>query len=146
MGDVAQEVQPADALPLEQVDGVGVALAVEGDEDVAAVDLVLAARLHLHRGPLQHPGKGAGLLRVAIDTRRQGDEDPLQVFLELAAQFGHPGAAGAEDARGDRIPQQRVEEVLEGDVLVPARLGLREGQPQRRLQFLGDAQSHVAPV
>src|SRR5438874_8890083 len=68
------------------------------------------------------------------------------MLLQLAPQLGKAGAAGAQDAGGDGVSQQSVEQVLERDVLVPPRFRLGEGEPQRRLELLRDAQRHpLAP-
>ena len=143
VGDVPEQVQAGDPLALQQVDGVGVALAIEGDQDVAAVDLLLAARLHLQRRALQHPLERLGVLGFPVRPAGERRLGLVQVLLELAAQLGQPGAARAQDAGRHRIAEQGIEQVLQRDVLVAPRLGFREGQAQGGLQLLGDAERHL---
>ena len=47
--------------------------------------------------------------------------DSLQVLVEIAAQLRQVGAAGGEDPLAVRVVRQRVEQVLERQVRVPAR-------------------------
>ncbi len=109
---------------------MGVALAEEGDQDRAGVDGLLAARLHLHGGPLQDPLESAGLLRIAVEPVRELRLAVLQVLLQIPLQLGQPRPAGAQDPGGDGVPEKGVEQVLQRDVFVPPRLRLREGEPQ----------------
>ena len=121
---------------------MGVALAEQGHQHGAGVDGFLSAGLHLHCRPLQHPLEGARLLGIAVIPVRQPRLAILKMLLEVALQLRQPRPAGAEDPRRDRVPEQRIEQVLQRHVLVPARLRFREGQPQGGFQLLGDRQAH----
>ena len=144
--DEPQEVEARDSLFLQQVESVGIAFPEERHQHRPGVDGLLAARLHLHRRPLQHALEGAGLLRVAIESVRQLRLAFQQVLLQLALQFLKAGPAGAQDAGRHRVAQQRVQQVLQRHVLVPPRLRLREGQPQGGFQLLGDRQAHSGSI
>jgi len=85
--------------------------------------------LHLHRRPLQHPLEGA---RPAPDRGRTRPEAALAILkmlFQVALQLRQPRSAGAEDPRRDRVSQQRIEQVLQRHVLVPARLRFAKAQP-----------------
>src|SRR5438132_189708 len=64
VGDEAEQIQPRHPLLLQEIEGVRIALAEERHQDRPCVDGLLSARLHLHRGPLQHPLEGSGLLGI----------------------------------------------------------------------------------
>ena len=144
--DVPEQIQPRNTLFFQQIQRVGVALAVERHQHVAAVDGLFPRRLHLHRCPLQHPLEGAGLFRIALAPFRKLGLRLGQVAFEVPFQLHQPGPAGAQDPRRDRVAQQRVEKVLQRHMLVPPRLGLGERQPQTRFQLFGDRQAHSGSI
>ena len=126
----------------EHVRRVRVGLAEDRHEDVSAVDLVLARRLHVGRRALEDALEAEGLLRRLVDARRQALDVLVEVAGHLALELGNVDRAGAQHLDHRGIVQQRVEDVLDRQVLVPAATRLAEGEGERR--FEGPAEAHHA--
>ena len=62
MREVADDIEPGNALLREQECRVRFGLAEQGDENVLDVDLFLARRLHVGGGPLHDPLEAERLL------------------------------------------------------------------------------------
>ena len=122
--DVLEDVEPADALLLEQVDGVRVALPRDGDQHVAGVELRAARPLHVPGRALQDPLEGGRLLGILRGA--EGFQRAVQVLLELALEQLEIGAAREQHLGGHLVTRHRVQEVLERDVLVPSSARLRD--------------------
>jgi len=71
VGDEVDHRHPPDADRTEEIDGVRFGLGEDRDEDIAAVDLLLAAALDVGDGPLQDAVEGDGLGRFGRPGRRQ---------------------------------------------------------------------------
>ena len=124
----------------EHVRGMRIGLAEDRDEDVPAVDLVLARGLHVGRGALQDALEAERLLRRLVDAGRQVLDVPLEIRGHLALEERDVEPAGAQHLRHAGVVQERVEDVLDRQVFVPAPAGLAEGQRERG--FEGAAESH----
>jgi hypothetical protein len=134
VGEVLEDVDAPDPLLLQQVDGVGAALPGQRHQHVAAVQLAAAGPLDVPGGPLQDPLEGGGLLRVLL--LGQGLEGAGQVVVQLAGQGGQVGAAGHQHLAGHLVGAERVEQVLQGDVLVAPAPGVGHRALEGCLQFL----------
>ena len=135
--DVAHHVESGDALALEQEDGVRVGLAEHRHQHVAAADLILAGRLHVQRGALQDAAEPERLLRLAALAGQLVDlvgEKAVHLALELL----DVAAAVAQDLRHVGVVQQRVQHMLEGQILVLAPHGFAQRQAQRHFQLATD--------
>jgi len=83
VGNVFQHVQPADAVGLQVIDGVGILLLEEGRQNVAHFHLLLARGLHLHDGALQDALYTERLHDFGRTVLGQG----FHVFVEKALQL-----------------------------------------------------------
>jgi hypothetical protein len=83
VGDEIHHVEARNVLALQEIDGVGIFLAEDGDEHVGSGDFLLAGRLDVQDRPLNHPLKTQGGLGVnvfrALDLGR--------VFIHEVGQF-----------------------------------------------------------
>ena len=96
-----------------------VALGEDRDEDVGALELLLAGALHVHGRaadarwkPSESDGSGVGVLGQRRDL-------VVEELLELLLQRGRVAAGVADDLRRLVVEEQRVEQVLDRQVLVP---------------------------
>ncbi len=133
--DVAHHVEPRDALLLEQIRRVGIGLAEDRDQHVAAEDLVLPRGLHVRGGALDDALEPQRLLGRHVGAVRQALELFVEEGLDLALQLGDVAAAMAYDLRDVGVVQQRIEHVLDAEELVapPAGFAHREGETDLEL-------------
>ena len=129
--DVVQDVEPGDVLRLQQLGRVRVRLLQDGREDIAEADLVLARALHVEHRRLQHALERQGLLRLALPALLRLLE-AVEERVEGVPQGRQVGAAGGEDLLALGVVGQHVEQVLEGQVRMPAhrRLAVRDVQDE----------------
>ena len=104
-------------MPVQQVRCIGVLLAEDRDQHVAAQDLVLARRLHMVQRALQNTLEADGRLRIALFLLQHGHVIG-QHLSQVVFQAGHVTFAGAQDAERRGIFQQRQQHVLHGQVFV----------------------------
>ena len=114
---------------------MGASLPGDRHEHVPGVQLAAPRALDVPGGALQDALEGGGLLRLA--AAGPGLQRPVEVVLELLLQLGDVGAAGGQDLGGDLVAGHGVEQVLQGDVLVPPPTGVGHGALEGCLQFLG---------
>ena len=81
VADVADRVEPAHVLLLEEIDGIALALGEERDEDVGAGHLVAARGLDVEDGALDDALEAAGRrgIGLAVDLQR------LELVVEIGA-------------------------------------------------------------
>ena len=130
--DVVQDVEPGDVLRLQQLGRVGVRLLQDGGQHVPEKDLVLPGALDVEHRRLQDALKRQGLLRLALPALPALLE-VVQERVERVPQRGQVAAAGGEDLLPFRIMRQHVQQVLEGQVRVPANRRLAVGDVQDQL-------------
>ena len=137
MADVVDDVEAGDALLLEQIDGVRVALAEHGHEQVSVGDSVALGSLGVHERPLQHPLEAQRLLRHGVRVVRH-DLDLLgQERLEIDAQLAQISATVADDVDDTRVVEHRQQQVLEQQELVPPGPHVLDGALKGLLEFGG---------
>ena len=114
-------VEPRDVLEAQQIDGLRLLLAEDRDEHIDRRDFLAAAGLNMEHGALEHALEaqrrlnfGSFVVLAAKPRRRALDE-----LLELATQAGEVHAAGLQrfDDRG-RV-EQREQQMLHRDELMP---------------------------
>ncbi len=158
LGDAVRQehgrVAASDAVFAEDVGGEGLGLGEDGDEEVAAVDLIAAGALDVEDGALEDAADADGLVDGAwwwcggggfgvgfgVGGRVGGDVgEALGVLfdegLELAADLLDVALTGEDDLAGARVVEECEQEVLEGDVLVPATLGVGDRGVDGLLEF-----------
>ena len=145
---IADDVEARDALLLEQVGGVRVGLAEDRDQHVAAVDLVLAGRLHVRRGALEDALEAERLLRRTVVAVGQPLQLLVEVALELALRALDVAAAGADHLGDVVVVERALEHVLEAEELVPPAPRFADGEgrgwPRARGQIACSVLLHAA--
>ena len=130
VGDVLEHVETRDSLGAQQRHGVGVRLLEERGDQVPGFDLLLLRPLAVPHGALEHAVEGQRLERLEGLVARHA----LQVLGEeaLEARLERPDlpAGVAQDVDTLFVVEQRVEEMLDRHVGVPAHHGLAEGRLQ----------------
>ena len=127
MGQRPKQAEAIQALFAEEVGRVAVVFLEQEDEQRPALHLLGTRRGGVHDGPLDHAieaDRGLGLHGPASRHRR---ERALQHVVEVVAQRREVDATGLQQAQGQRILEQRREQVLEADEIVPAIGGQPEG-------------------
>ena len=139
--DVRHDVEPRDALLLEQRDRERVALGEHGDEDVRARHLFLAARLHVRVRRGGRPGARRAKAAAAVGlSSASGSICSVEERVELLLEGLGIAAGVTDDVRRRLVEQERVEQVLDRDVLVPPAGRVVRGDRQRNLDL--GAESH----
>ena len=124
-----------DALLLEQVDRVRVALAEHRREHVAGRHLLAARGLDVHRRALQHALERERLVGPGLLALGQLVDLLVEEALELAAQLLDVAAALGDDVGAARIVEDRQQQVLERQVLVAPAADVVDGALQRGLEL-----------
>ena len=135
--DEVHHVEPVHAALVQEIDGVRVLLAEDGDQHVRAGDFLLAGGLHMQDRALDHPleaQRRLGIDVLAVDHRRVLGHE----FDERLAQVFDVDDAGLEDFRGRRIVEQRQQQVLYRDEFMAFLPRLHEGHVEADFQFLSD--------
>ncbi len=140
MRDEIHHIKARDALFLQEIDGVRVLLAVDGDEHIGAIDFLLAGRLDVQDGALDDALETER--RLGVDVVLAGNR--RRVFVDeigqiLAQRLGL-GAAGAQRLGRRRIIDQRQQQVLDGDELVTLLPCFDKSHVQADFEFLGNHQ------
>ncbi len=146
MRDVADHIEARDALLGEEVGGVRLGLAEDGDQDVAPVELLAPGRLHVRGGALEDALEADGLLRRRVGACPQALHVLLQVRGEVQSQALHVAAAGAHHGGDPLVVEQRVQQVLDADELVPLRARVADGEREARLEAPGQPHSSSSTV
>ena len=136
--DVGDDVEPGDALLAEEEGRVRLGLAEHRHQHVPAVDFVLAGRLHVRGGALQHALEGQRLLRHGIAALGERLQLVIEVGDEVALQPVHVAAAAADDVGHPVVVQQREEHVLDAEKLVAAPPGFVDGEGEGRFERTGE--------
>ena len=130
VGDVVDRVVAGHVLLLQEIGGVALALAEDGDEHVRARDLLAARALDMDHGALDHAleaGRGLGVLAVAGGERRQVGVD---IQGQRRLQRDQIDVAGRHHIAGVRVVDQGEQQVFKGGVLMPALVRIVDGAVQ----------------
>ena len=127
MRDVFEHVEPRDALLGEQARRLGLRLLENGGADVSGLHLLPLRALHVQHGGLQHPAERRRLFGLPLLAARDLHERFVEVGVEVAPQPLQVRAARDQDALAVGIVRERVQQMLERDVRMPAGDGLPIG-------------------
>src|SRR5262249_3674254 len=119
---------------------MGIGLAEDGGQEVGTVDLVAAGRLHVRGRALEDALEAERLLRRPLVARVERLL-LVEVGLQLLQQLRDVATAGAHHVCHGVVVQERPQDVLQAEELVPAPAGLTYRQRKRR--FEGTRQSHA---
>ena len=133
--DVVDDVEPRDALLLEQVHRVRVALAEHRRDHVAGRHLLAAGGLDVHRRALEHALERERLIGAGLLALGQLVDLLVEEALEIAAQLLDVAAALGDDIGAARIIEDRQQQVLERQVLVAAAAHVVDGALESGLQL-----------
>ena len=100
---------------------MGLRLLEDRREDVAGVHFVALRALDVQHGRLQHAAKRHRLLGLALAAALVVLDRLVEIRRQVLAQRRQIGAAGRENALAVRVVRERVQQVLEREVRVPAR-------------------------
>jgi hypothetical protein len=125
--DVLEHVEARHALVRQELRRVGLRLLQRRREHVARLHFLPSRALHVQHRGLEHTAEGHRLLGLLLLAARELLDVLVEVLVEIPAQLRQVGAAGGEDALAVGIVRQRVEQVLERQVRVPARRGFAVG-------------------
>ena len=137
VGEVGEDVDLGDALAAEQVDRVRLLGLEDGGEHLAGVDLLAARALGVELRVLNHAlqhRRQRGLNVLLLDLFVGLGDEVVELLLELL----DVAAARADDVDDVAVVQQREQQVLEGDVLVPPADGLVDGELETGLESFCD--------
>ncbi len=110
---VIHDIEAGDVLQIQEVHGLRLLLAEDRDEYVTARHFLLAARLHVKHGTLQHALEPQRGLHVRIVVMRQQGRLLLDEFGQLAPQFRDIRIAGLENLVNLGNVQERKQQVLD---------------------------------
>jgi hypothetical protein len=142
--DVVHDVQAGDALLVQEVDRVGVLLAVDRHQDVGAGDLLLARRLDVQDRALDDALESERGLGIDLAGAGDGRGVLHHEIGERLLQLVDLRRAGLQHLGSGRVVAQREQQVLDRDELVPLLAGLHEGHVQTDFQLLGNHVSSIA--
>ena len=133
MSDVADDVQPADPLLLQEVHRKALRLVEHGDQHVVPVDFFLAGTIHMRRGPGDDPLKAQTGLGLDELFPGQGFDLFVQKALQNRRQALDIRAGVVQNLARLLFQGQSEEKVFQAGKLMPAAAGLRQGQGKGNL-------------
>ena len=145
VGEVVHDVETGDALAVEQVCGVGLALPEQGDENVGARHLLLAGGLHVEQGPLQDALKAKGRLGLAIVAGIKGGDRLREMPAKVALELLDVRSAGAKHRQRVAVREQREEQMLHRHELVALFAGRSERFVQGGFELFAKHQGVLGP-
>jgi hypothetical protein len=147
VGDVLEHVETRDALGAQQRHRVGVRLLEDRGDQVPRVDLRLLRPLAVSDGALKHAVEGQRLERLEGLVARHALQVLGEEALEGRLERTDLPARVAQDVEAPLVVEQRVEEMLDRHVGVPAHHGLAEGRLQGQMRLARDlAHSFSVPA
>ena len=121
--DVVDGIEPRHVLLLQEIDGVGLALREQRDQDVGAGHLAAPRTLDMDRGALDDALEARRRFGVDHAFDRQAGQIVIEKIVEAGAQAIDLDRAGLEHRHRVVVVDQRHEQMLEGRVLVLTGIG-----------------------
>ena len=106
---------------------MGLRLLQDGREDVADLGVLPLRALHVHDRGLQDPAECRRLFRFVLLSARERFDRLVEVRAQAPSKLPEIRPAGAEDALAVGIVRQRIQQMLQREIRVPARNSLTEG-------------------
>ncbi len=129
------DIEPGHALLVQEVDRVGILLAENRDQHVGPGHFLLARRLHVQDGALDHALEAERGLGIDLVARQDGRVLGHEIGKELP-QIVDVRGTGAQHFGGRRIVEQGQQQMLHGNKLVAFLPRLHEGHMQADFEFL----------
>ena len=130
MRDEVEDVEPGDALRLEQARRIRFGLLQDRRQHVAGIHLGALRALDVQHRRLQHAPERGRLFRLALLAAAQLFHRAFEILIELSPQAHQVGARALQNPFAFRVMGERVQQVLEREVRVPPRYGLAVGDRQ----------------
>ena len=111
-------------------------LAEDRHQHIGHGDFLLAARLDVKHGPLQHSLKSQGRLHIPIFAGRQPRCGLIYELLQFGLEFGGVCAAGLQDLPDFWGIHDREQQVLDGHEFMPRLTRTGERVIQAKFEFL----------
>src|SRR5690554_7705347 len=128
VGKITDDIQAADALLLQKIHRVGVWLAEDAHQDIAAVDLGFPRGAYVHDRALHHALKRDRLHRLAAQPLGEGVDVGVQKFLQVRLQLPQVASHAFKDLARRFVKAEHVEQVLQGQIFVAALAGFAHGR------------------
>src|SRR5436190_262787 len=127
MGEIVQDVEPADALLCQQVHGMGVAFLEHGGQDVAAIDRCLPRSLCLQGGAFEHTLERRRRGWLGSSTLREGLDTLGQELFQLVPEDSESAATMLEHLTAGFFVEKGIEQMLQRHIFVTPLQRLVEG-------------------
>ena len=144
VADIADGIQAAHVLLLEEIDGIGIAFGEQRDQHVGPRDGVLARRLDMQDRALDHALEPGGRLGIGLFRGLEGLVFLVEVLAYHVAQIAKVHAAGLHHLRCVCIVDQGKQEMFERRVFMAALRGIGQGAVQRLFEALGETGHRLA--
>ena len=123
---IADGVEPAHILLLQEIDGIAVPLGKQCDQNIGACHRILAGRLYMQDGTLDNPlktGRGGG---IALFFGFERLIFLIEILLNHIAQISQIDTAGLHDLGGVGIVDQSKQQMFQRRIFMAAvgRMGL----------------------
>ena len=106
-------------------------------EHVGDADFLLAARLHVEHGPLQHALEAERRLHLALFGLVEARGGLIDVLLDLLLELREIGAAGAQDLANLRSVEDGEQQVLDRQVFMARLARLVKGVVEAVFKLVG---------
>ena len=136
--NVVDNVETRNPALIQEIDGVRFLLAEHGDEHVRTGHFLLARRLDVQDGALDHALETLRRLRVRIGMSSEPGRVLIDEIGENAAQLVEIDAARFQHFGRRRVVQHREQQVLDGDELVLLLSRFDKSHVEGDFQFLGN--------
>ena len=138
MRQVAEHVEFVHSLAAEKIHSLRTLGLVEGGEHLAGVHFLAAGALGVELRVLHDALQHRRQHRLDLGIVRQLLQRTVQKIVELLLQQGNVAAALADHIGHLAVVQQRVQQMLERDVLVTSLDGVVQREFEGFLEWLGD--------
>ena len=136
MGDEIDHVEARDLGAIQQVHGVALLLAEDGDEHVGDADFFLAGGLHVEHRALQHALEAQRGLHLAVFVVGQARRGAIEVLVERVLELVDVRAAGPQDLAHLRGIEDGQQQVLDRQEFVTRVTRLGKGVVQAEFELL----------
>ena len=138
MADETDRVEPAHILLLQEIDGIAVTFGKQRDEHIGAGYRVLAGRLDMQDGALDHALETGGRLRIRAIPGLEGLVFLIEILPHDIAKIAEIHTAGDHHFGGIGIINQGEQEVFQRRIFVAPVSGIGERVVERLFQVCGE--------
>ena len=145
MRNEVDDIETSDTLLMKVIHGMGIFFTENCHQDIGAGDFFFAVRcrLHVHDRALYHPLETQGRLRVDLAGTRHGWRVVVNEVGQRLAKVVNIDGASSEHFGCGRIIQQREQQMLNGNELMPSLSRLDKSHVQTNFEFLSNHASSI---